>query len=157
MNIFLCGHRELALGLALWLPLALGCGDGRPQRVPIAGKVLIDGKPLECGFIQVLPKANRAAAATIASDGRFTLTTFDKNDGCVLGTHGVAVLPQKVINSTTTKWFAPKRYADPLTSELLLEVTGPRDDVTIQLTWRGSGHDRPFVEKVQWGAEEKSE
>jgi hypothetical protein len=147
MMSFPIHHRIAALGLGCLLLHALGCGDGRPTRVPLSGRVLIDGKPLETGFIQVFPKGSRSASAKIAPDGRFTLTTFDTNDGCVAGKHRVAVLPQKVINENATKWFAPKKYVDPDTSGLTLDVDGPRDDVEIHLTWQGSGHGKPFVEK----------
>lgn len=124
-----------------------GCGDGRPRRVPVSGRVLIDGKPLEYGFVQVIPKGSRPASGKIGADGRFTLTTFNKGDGCVPGKHRVAVFPNKNLSEIKVRWFAPKKYASPRTSGLEMKVTAPRDNVELHLTWQGSGHDRPFVEE----------
>jgi hypothetical protein len=137
----------LGWGLLLLWSLASGCGDGRPKRVPVSGRVLIDGKPLEVGFLQVLVKGNHPASGKLGPGGRFTLTTFDENDGCAPGTHPVAVIAGQSLNEKEFKWFAPQKYADSKTSGLKMEVTGPRDDVELRLTWQGSGHDRPFVEK----------
>jgi hypothetical protein len=139
--------RILGWGLIFLWSSVSGCGDGRPERFTVSGRVLIDGQPLEVGFIQVLPKGNRPASAKLGPGGRFTLTTFDDHDGCVAGTHPVAVIAGHSLNEKEFKWFAPQKYADSKTSHLTIEVTGPRKDVELHLTWQGSGHDRPFVEK----------
>ena len=68
-----------------------GCGDGRPERVPVSGQVLIDGEPLGVGFIRLVPENARPASARIGPDGRFTLGTFEQDDGAVPGTHPVVV------------------------------------------------------------------
>ncbi len=134
-----------------WLPaviaatiLMTGCSEGRVQRVPVSGRVLIDGEPLTQGFIQVVPADERAASGEIGPDGRFQLTTYDKNDGCVVGTHKVSVIANESQGPNAMKWFAPKKYADTETSELTLEVSEPRDDVEILLSWDGG---KPFVEQ----------
>lgn len=129
-----------------WSLVWVGCGDGLPPRVPISGQVLIDGKPLESGFIQVQPSNARPATGKIGSDGRFTLTTMSDNDGCVLGTHLVTVIANKSEGPYAMRWFAPKKYADMTTSDLKLEVTEPRDDVVIRLNWEGG---KPFVERFE--------
>jgi hypothetical protein len=147
MNALHLNSRILAMGLGFLLLPACGCGDGRPRRVPVSGRVLIDEKPLKTGFLQVLPQGNRPASGEIAPDGRFTLTTFEDGDGCVPGKHPVAVLAGKSLSETEFQWFAPKKYADSKTSGLTLEVTESRDDIELHLTWQGSGHDRPYVEK----------
>jgi hypothetical protein len=148
-NPYRMSARILGWGLLLLWSLASGCGDGRPKRVTVSGRVLIDGKPLEMGFLQVIVKGNRPASGRLGPGGRFTLTTFDKNDGCIMGKHPVAVIAGKSLNEKEFQWFAPKKYADAKTSGLEIEVTGPRDDVELHLTWQGSGHDQPFVE-IQW-------
>ncbi|MBN2578851.1 MAG: hypothetical protein JXB10_07660 [Pirellulales bacterium] len=146
-----CPWQVLLACLLLTPWLLAGCGDGRPQRVPVSGRVLIDGKPLEYGFLQVFQKGNRSASAQIGTDGRFTLTTFDKNDGCVPGKHRVAVLALKSLSETKTQWFAPKKYANVVTSGLEIDVRGERNDVEIHLTWQGSGHDKPYIEGTEVG------
>jgi len=44
---------------------AIGCSDGRPDRVPVSGQVLIDGKPLTCGGVTFIPDGHRASHGTI--------------------------------------------------------------------------------------------
>lgn len=128
------------------LGLVTGCGPKLPQRVPISGQVQIDGQPLERGFIQVVPDDGPAATGEIGSDGRFRLTTFDPDDGCVVGTHRVVVIANRSKSPTELEWFAPKEYADPLTTTITLAVTQPQEDVVIKLTWNGG---QPFIEKFQ--------
>ncbi len=121
-----------------------GCGDGLPRRVPVSGRVLIDGKPLEYGTVQVFPNGQRMAYGTIGPEGKFTLTTFTENDGCMLGKHPVAILAYTSIGSNKIQWFAPKKYTAPATSGLEIDVPGPRDDVEINLTWDGG---KPYTEQ----------
>jgi hypothetical protein len=113
--------------------------------VPVSGRVLIDGKPLEYGVVQVFPKDQRSACGTLGPGGKFTLTTFTENDGCMLGKHPVAVNAGKGINSSKMQWFAPKKYADVATSGLEIDVSGPRNDVEINLKWDGG---KPYIEKL---------
>jgi len=129
-----CLIRGIAAAAVLF---TAGCGDGRPQRVPIAGKVLIDGQPLEQGFIQVVPANDRSASSVIGPDGSFRLTTYTPDDGCVLGNHRVAIIANTNQGATAMKWLAPKEYADALTSGLTLDVTEARDNVEINLQWNG--------------------
>mgnify|MGYP007123522310 FL=1 len=121
----------------------LGCSDGRSQRFPVAGQVLIDGEPLGYGFIQVIPANDRPATGIIGPDGRFQLTTFETNDGCVSGNHSVTVIANESLGATGQRWHAPKKYMDPSTSELQVNVEGATQSLTIELSWDGG---KPFVE-----------
>ena len=58
---------------------AAGCGEDRPDRVQVSGQVLIDGQPLTCGFVRIMPENARPSTGAIGPDGRFKLTTF----GCI--------------------------------------------------------------------------
>jgi hypothetical protein len=142
-------RRILGAGSALLLMLVAGCSDGRPKRVPVSGRALIDGKPLEIGFIQVVPQTDRPAVGALGPEGRFRLTTFEENDGCVPGRHRLAVIAKKDLGSTAIQWLAPKKYRSPATSGLEIEVRGPRHDVEIHLTWQGSGHNKPYIERFE--------
>ena len=123
---------------------AIGCDDGRPKRVPVAGQVTIDGKPLGYGFIRVYPTAGgRLAQGQIDSQGRFVLTTYEKGDGVTLGTHTVEILAGEPIGTTRTKWHAPKKYSERATSGLMVTIDTARDGLPIELTWDGG---KPFVE-----------
>ncbi|VTR97998.1 hypothetical protein [Tuwongella immobilis] len=140
------GHGRIGLFAVMTMVLltASGCGDSGPKVVPVSGTVTIDGKPLAYGHIQVLPSGWRPASSPIDSNGRFSLTTTDPKDGCILGTHPVVVLASESINPTTTKWHAPKKYTDTKTSNLTVNITGPTEDLKIELTWGGG---KPFTEK----------
>jgi len=122
----------------------LGCGDGRPQRLPVSGRVLIDGKPVEHGFVRVIPANDRPASGALGPDGRFTLTTFDPGDGCVAGKHPVTIIACELINPQSQRWHAPKQYGNPNTSKLEVDITGETDAMVIDLTW---GEEEPFVEQ----------
>jgi hypothetical protein len=122
--------------------LVLGCDSG-PKRVPVSGQVLLDGKPLTSGYIWFMPKNERAASSAIDSEGRFTLSTYDEHDGCVLGMHTVTVTATKPINDMQTLHLIPPKYNDPATSGLAFEIDGPRSDLQVNLSWDGG---KPFVE-----------
>ncbi|MEZ6064556.1 MAG: hypothetical protein R3B90_02350 [Planctomycetaceae bacterium] len=136
--------RLIRPGALVALALLVGCGESRPGIVPIKGQVMIDGKPLTHGFIQVLPADARPASAKIGPDGRFTLSTFGEDDGCVPGTHPVTVVATESIDATSTKWHAPKAYADPATTNLKVNIAPGHEEITINLSWDGG---EPFVEK----------
>jgi hypothetical protein len=128
-----------SLGLAILLVATLasvGCSDGRPKRVPVSGTVLIDGKPLTTGFIRVCPDHARPAVGQLDAQGRFTLTTFDSNDGCVVGTHRVEVVAYEK-TASGVRLLAPEKYKDMATSGLTVNVNGPTDSLLLNLTWEG--------------------
>lgn len=134
----------LAAACLVGLSLLVGCGDGRPTRVPISGRVTIDGEPLTTGRITIIPSNARPASGDIGPDGRFTLNTFEDNDGAVLGKHKVTVLASEILSGNSLKWHAPKEYADLVTTDLEVEITGPTEDLLVELSWNGG---KPFVEK----------
>jgi hypothetical protein len=136
--------------LFLFSVAAVGCSDGRPKRVPVAGRVLIDGKPLTTGSVFFIPANDRAATGQIDSEGRFKLTTFEENDGCVCGKHRVTVNGSQSKGSDAFLWLAPPKYKDPNKSGLDVEITGPTDNLEIKLTWDGG---KPFVENLLSGEE----
>ncbi len=133
------------IALGVCATMVLGCGGlDRPERVPVSGRVLIDGEPLTVGNIQILPDGARAASGKIDSDGRFEMTTFEPGDGVVPGTHRVVVVANEALGGTGQKWHAPKKYVDPAMSNLTVEITEPTDSLEINLSWDGG---EPFVEK----------
>lgn len=121
----------------------VGCGEGRPHRVPVSGRVTIDGKPLTHGIVRFVPQNDRPSGGVLDSEGRFTLTCFDPGDGAVLGLHRVAVAGDERLNATRVRWHAPPKYASHIQSGLTQEITGPTDSVHIELTWDGG---KEFVE-----------
>jgi hypothetical protein len=135
-SLFLCG-------------IAAGCGDGRPARVPVSGKVLIDGKPLTFGAVRFTPVEGRPATGELDADGLFSLSTFESGDGAVPGAHAVTVHPAEQLSGDRVRWHAPKKYESVTTSGISLVIDEPTDSVVIELTW---GEEKgPFVEKSLWG------
>lgn len=124
------------------LAMASGCGDGRPERASVSGKVLVDGKPLSKGNITFVPEGGRPSVARIQPDGSFELSCFDDDDGAIIGTHQVAISAKDIISEDNIKWHAPPKYSDYRNSGLTVEVTEPTDDLVIELTWEGEKKSR---------------
>jgi len=138
------------LTFAVAMASLVGCGDGRPRRVPVAGRVLIDGQPLTTGFVRVIPENARPGIGAIGPDGRFVMTTFEGEDGCVVGTHRVEIIAKQSQGYTAIKWLTPQKYQDVATSELTVTVDKPLENWEIDLTWDG---ERPFVEQTYGGGD----
>lgn len=122
---------------------ATGCGDGRPELVPVSGQVLIDGEPLKFGSIRFVPTGARSSSAELDEEGRFTLTCYEDNDGAVIGRHRVSVSAGETLNEVQIRWHAPKKYAKYKSSELEEEITEATTTITINLTWDGR---KPYVQ-----------
>jgi hypothetical protein len=125
--------------------LLAGC-TSHPGCVPVAGTVVIDGKPLTTGWVRIVPEKHRIAQGEIDASGHFRLTSFADGDGCVSGTHRVEVISNGPIGTTGLRWLAPKKYAKAATSGLTVTIDKPRDDLVLELTWSGG---KPFVEKLK--------
>lgn len=145
-----------------------GCGPAltpRPKVVPVSGKVLLDGKPVEGVTVQFLNKNSpRTAVGVTDANGQFRLTTYDTNDGAIVGDHVVTIFkpaagaaggPELVNPSANPEEWkkqyeqkmrkpqaaaaigtaVPAKYADPKTSGLLRQVIeGDENVFTIELT-----------------------
>jgi hypothetical protein len=128
-----------------------GCSRG-PEIVPVAGKITIDGKPLSTGFIVMYQEGFRPATAKIGSDGSFAFKTLKERDGCLRGEHSVTVMSNEVLGATRTKFFVPERYANTSTSDAKIKIDRAIDDLVIDLTWKGSGHQEPYITNTGAGA-----
>ena len=89
----------IAAGSALTI---LGCADdtGLAKRYPVSGMVTYKGTPLESGTINFAPAdaKGRAAGGTI-TDGKYSLTTQDPNDGAIPGKYRVSVVAKLIDRS----------------------------------------------------------
>jgi hypothetical protein len=119
--------------------LLTGCGDGRPERVHVSGKVLIDNQPVTSGSVQFLPRSGgRPSSGKIGRDGRFSLFTFAENDGCPPGSYDVIVSSIEILSDTQVRYHLPKKYGSPKTSGIMKTVDQPTDSMVIELTWGGA-------------------
>jgi hypothetical protein len=88
---------------------------------------------LTTGTVAVSPDADKPAFGQIDAQGRFKLTTEEEGDGCVAGTHRVAVTATDRTNPNFVRWLVPQKYGDLYTSELTVTVDGPTDKLVIEL------------------------
>jgi hypothetical protein len=136
-----------ALVLVAVFGACLGCRAKHPGLVPVSGTVTIDGQPLTMGEVRILATNHRPAIGRIKSDGSFTLSCFDLNDGAPTGKHRATVTAVEAIDEHSRRWHAPMKYASKLDSDLWVTIDGPTDALKIELTWAGSKQSGPFVEK----------
>jgi hypothetical protein len=121
------GRAWTGLSLALLTGLLGGCGDGRPVRVPVSGRITYAGQPLETGFIYFWPERGVQAHGQIQSDGTFTLGTYERQDGAMPGSYTVTIESTRIVAN------APK--FDSLEEELAAAEqgqTGPRGRPTLE-------------------------
>jgi len=128
-----------------------GCGgSGRPETIPVSGTVTLDGKPVAGASVMFSPEpSGRPATGVTDEQGRFTLKTFEAGDGALVGKHTVTVALVKTTGFMADKdglsggiapegireeWIVPKKFADPKTSGLSVEVASGMDDVKLDLT-----------------------
>jgi hypothetical protein len=97
MTIVRLARPRAVLVLATLLPGLWGCnGDGRLKVYPVTGQVLYNGEPLkgvDVAFHPTDPKNNTGYPphATTDETGKFTLTTYLKDDGAPAGEFQVAI------------------------------------------------------------------
>lgn len=75
----------------------VGCGSNRPSLAPVSGRVTIDGQPVKVGRVMFYPTQGRPASGPIQPDGSYELTTFEANDGAMLGSHRVTIQATELI------------------------------------------------------------
>jgi hypothetical protein len=157
--------------------MAAGCGQRRPDRVPVSGQVYVDGEPLKLSgevvvagrrhsldvprmknggiwaWVRIEPNNAREAKGEIDQNGRFTLSMFEDEgggDGCVPGEHPVSVIVYKQISEGQKLYLVPPKYRDPSASGLTVKIDGPTDALRIDLSWDGG---RPFIETSASGGD----
>lgn len=79
--------------VALATLTVVGCGESKPSTYPVTGVVTFKGQPVEgatVGFTSTDPEIQPAIGVTDAQ-GKYTLTTFEKDDGALPGEFKVRV------------------------------------------------------------------
>ncbi|MEQ8211383.1 MAG: carboxypeptidase-like regulatory domain-containing protein [Lacipirellulaceae bacterium] len=123
-----------------------GCNE-HPELVPVSGTVTIDGKPVPIGQVKISTPGHRAAVGSIDKNGKFALTSYKLNDGAPIGTHRVTVTAVEQLTETSNRWHAPIEYANQVATDLEVTIDGPTDSLNIELTWEGSDHDGPYIDR----------
>jgi hypothetical protein len=78
--------------------------------VPVSGKVIYKGQPVEGAVVTFMSEAApRTATGKTDAAGAFKLTTYDTNDGAVAGEHKVSI--SKAAAGGDAKPMSPEDYA----------------------------------------------
>ncbi len=118
--------------------LCAGCGDGRPPLFPVHGQVVFSsGEPVREATIEFVPAdASPSPRGKTDAEGRFTLGTYESEDGAPAGEYRVLVLhalPPRAAESVRKLGeehadhgaqipLVSLKYASPKTSELTCTV-----------------------------------
>jgi hypothetical protein len=137
-------------GFLLVLVSVCGCGGGdvKEPTVPVTGVVTYNGEPVEGATVAFGAASGqvRPASGTTDGAGRFSLTTYEQNDGAIPGKFTVAVSKTRTIGGMTedeeheaieagkevkagtTVDELPERYKDGLKSGLTADVEADREN-----------------------------
>ena len=126
--------------LLVLVAILAGCNSSyQKETAPVRGLVTLDGVPVSAGGVSFRPATGRGASGLIAADGTYTLGTYDKSDGAIVGKHKIAVSPpdrgEEVVEPAPGSVKIPKRYHNSESSGLEFEVKAGQDNVIdLQLT-----------------------
>lgn len=147
-------HRLIAILLSVAATTtAVGCGGGRHKTAPVSGMVYYDGKPVSGGTITFSPigegdadlESGKAAVGTIGKDGTFVLSTYETDDGAIIGKHRIFYSPPEAEESenqadpTGEEETASKAPSEPSAKEAQLQnlVVDPAKS-TVEITVDGN-------------------
>jgi len=139
-------HRVARIQLLLLGSLVLGgCGDGRPETIPVRGRITWNGSPVSGGRIMFYPEHGRPAMGVIGSDGHYSLDTFEP------GRHRVTIHATQTAESGGPKsfaeelsgvsgvaevnlqWLVPEEYSRRETTPLTAEVVPEHNTIDFDL------------------------
>jgi hypothetical protein len=147
--------------LALAAFTIVGCGESKPTTYPVSGVVTYKGAPVEgatVGFSSTNPEIQPAIGVTDAQ-GKYTLTTFEKDDGALPGeftihvfkydrkqtapemdTSGVQVdempddySPEEMAEEPLPKHLLPEKYSAPHSTPLKTTIQAGENTYDINL------------------------
>jgi len=140
--MYICSVTWMAL-CGVIVVCVCGCGE-QQTRLPVAGRVLIDGEPLTTGSIQFVPETGRPFASKILEDGSFRLAELSvanesQQPGISQGKYRIAVSSAEVLGEDRGDILrhVPAHYADFRKSDLEVEITESQENLIIELTWEG--------------------
>ena len=149
-------HSSLLTVAVLWSLLS-GCGPTGPEMGQVTGSITFDGNVVPAGNVQFWPESGRPARGSIAEDGTYSLTTFGKDDGAIVGSHRVTIQATQVsdqgpavgstaeeiahysqknakrIRASRVKWIVPQRYSEVDTTPLVATVVSGANIIDFNL------------------------
>jgi hypothetical protein len=136
----LTSRRRLSapVGVAALLAAAGGCSSSEFDLAPVAGHVTIDGQPFAQGKVMFSPiatgesrQAGKPALGRLGSDGSFTLSTYEPNDGAIVGEHWVTVIYNKPTDGAAA---APPGFSRVAAPQKVSVAAGQDNRIDIALT-----------------------
>ena len=143
--------------LAAVVLVQTGCGPTGPEMGRVTGAITFDGNVVRAGSVQFWPENGRPARGSITADGTYELTTFDKNDGALVGKHRVTIHATEVaedgpkiestdaeiahfsqkkakrIRATRVKWLVPQQYSEVDSTPLTATVASGTNTIDFTL------------------------
>jgi hypothetical protein len=121
-------YQKRTWSAALFLLAAVGCGETRPATYPVTVTVTYaDKKPVPGAQVVLMSaEGNVSARGAAGGDGSCSLTTYQPNDGALLGKHRVLVAQPPHIGDPDVPFAGPKiapKFANFATSGFQVEVT----------------------------------
>lgn len=127
--------RWTAAATAICLAVAAtGCGEADPDRAatfPVQGTVSFQGRPVPGALVVLHPRNAEEprvlpARGYAGPDGKFTLTTYDENDGAAPGEYAVTITLHQAVRTADGVLpgpnVLPARYESPGTTDLSVRV-----------------------------------
>lgn len=144
------GNAQRIFGVVCLSLVVIGCSGGdtqRPKTVQVSGVVTYAGTPVDQAEVTFVKDGiSRFPSGTTDSNGKYQLTTFDKNDGAVVGTYSVTVTKieatgpktqedlAKGMPMTPPKSLVPEKYMDVKTTPLKdIVVKDGRNEIELKL------------------------
>ena len=112
----------------------------------------MDGQPLsgnpECVVRFISQDGSRPATGKIGSDGSFTLTSYEKNDGCPKGKYKVIIIATRT-EGGKLYYLVPPRYSEKDKTDLEAEISGRTDNLILDVQWTNA--DKAYKKPINLG------
>jgi hypothetical protein len=137
-------------GCALVLLAAVvlaGCANNDGKTAVVHGKVTYKDRPVPNGTISFIPAEGRSATGEIQPDGSYTLSTFRKGDGAILGQHKVVIVAMEDMSKRLPEArnpmppsIVPLKYTSLATSDLRADVKDEENTIDFKLADEKKGN-----------------
>lgn len=119
------------MAVACLAVVAGGCGDGRWQAptYPATGRLVVNGKPAAGALVHLHPEGAPVDArssrpwAKVQSDGTFTLTTYELDDGAPAGSYQVTLVWPEDTSRPSLFDRLDRKFDEPEESKWTVTVT----------------------------------
>ena len=135
--------RRLAFALGVASAVLLGgCSSGKMKTAVVKGKVTFNGKAVPNGTVNFTPEGGGGPSAMgdIQPDGSYSLTTYRKGDGAILGQHKVTIVAMEDMTNKLPEArnplppaIVPEKYTSLATTDLKVEVKDQVNEVHLDL------------------------